>query len=139
VISQTSVANLPGAHRLVEWFEHWPSFHDAEVTCIELNRDGVSHLRIHCFRMTDRIDDRGYYISDKHAIVSLILEDIKYLELTGFNHQNVLSSLSMSAVEDGYEVVLGDCYGVSGRIVARTLSFDLQPGMPTNSTYAETI
>ena len=135
---QTSVANLTGAQKLIDWFGCWPSFHDAEVVSIELNREGSSQLRVHYFSTTSRTNKSGYYITEKHAIISFILEDITQLELAGFNQQNVLSSISVTPIETKYEIVLGDCYGVSGRIMAGKLSFDLQPGMPTESIYAET-
>jgi hypothetical protein len=139
VTLQTSLANLFGAQKLIDWFGCWPSFHDAEVVNIELNREGPSRLRIHYFCMTGKTNKSGYYITEKHAIVSFILEDITQLELNDFNQQNVLSSILITPIETKYEIMLGDCYGVSGRITAGKLSFDLQPGMPAKSIYFETI
>ena len=136
---QLSITDLAGAQKLIDWFGCWPSFHDAEVISIELNREGVSKLRVHFFSTRNRTNDRGYYITENHAIVSFILEDIAQLELNGFNHQNVLSSISVNPVDTQYEIILGDCYGVSGRILASKLSFELEPGMPGKSVYAETI
>src|SRR5580765_4442884 len=136
---QTSLANLPGAQVLIDWFGVWPSFHDAEVISIELNRESASKLRIHYFSTSNRTNERGYYITEKHAIVSFIMEDIAQLQLTDFNQQNVLSSISVTPIETKYEIILGDCYGVSGRILASKLCFELEPGMPNKSVYAETI
>ena len=136
--AQISLANLSGAQKLIDWFGYWPSFHDAEVISIELNREELSQLRIHYFCTTGRTNNRGQYITEKHAIVSFILENITRLELADFNHQNVLSSISVTPGETDCEIILGGCYGVSGRITASRLSFDLQPGMPKKSIYGET-
>lgn len=134
----SSITKLPGAQELIDWFGHWPSFHDAEVINIELSREGASKLRIHYFRTTNRINKSGHYIAERHAIVSFIMEDIAQLQLNDFNEQNVLSSISVTPVETEYEIILGCCYGVSGHIRARKLSFDLEAGMPSKSIYAET-
>ena len=136
---QKAMANLPGVQNLIEWFGYWPTFHDAEVVSIELNREGSSRLRVHCFCTTNRVNKYGHYITEKHAIVSFIFEKIAQLELANFNQQNVVSSISVGLSENGYEVILGDCYGVSGRLEAGRLSFEFESGMPSNSIYAETL
>jgi hypothetical protein len=42
--------------------------------------------------MTKETDERGYYVLAKHVVVEFVLEEILDLSLSGFSHQNVLSS-----------------------------------------------
>ena len=129
------LTQIEGSQRLVDWFGLWPSFHDAEVVSIELNRTGTSTVAIHTFAMTSQVDSRAHYITEKHAIVRFILEEVIDTELLGFNHQNVISGLVIKAHKEGYEVVLGGCYGVESFIVAARLSVEIEPGIPPRSNY----
>lgn len=49
--------NIPGAMQLDSWFGCWPSFHDAEIISLHLNRNGNSFLRVHTWEMTKEVDD----------------------------------------------------------------------------------
>ncbi len=132
---QYSLAGIPGSQSIFDWFGFWPSFHDSEVTSIELNRKGVSRLNVHCFSTTGRTNSRGHYVTEKHAIVSLLIEDITSMELSDFNNQNVLFSLRVQQAKS-FEVFLEGIYGVTGRIAAKKLSLELKPGMPEGSMYS---
>jgi hypothetical protein len=55
------VTEIQGAGELHDWFGYWPSFHDAEVIGLHLNRKGSSSLRIHTWEMTKDVDEKGYY------------------------------------------------------------------------------
>jgi hypothetical protein len=128
-------SEIPGASDLIAWFGYWPSFHDAEVTSIELSRSGASHVAIHAFEMTDKVNIKGQYVCHKHVIVSFYVGGIREIELNGFNHQNVLSGLELARVEQGYKLTLGGCYGVDGSITAETMRVELAPGPPSGSQY----
>ena len=129
-------ASISGGSELLAWFGRVPSFHDAEVISVCLHRKGPSKLRIHVWNMTSDVDDRGYYILDRNAVVTFILESISDLQLYGFTQQNViggldikrspeeLASISASAPNPppyDYEICLEDCYGLSGTIRCRNL------------------
>jgi hypothetical protein len=34
------VPDIPGADDVVKWFGYWPTFHDAQILSITLNRSG---------------------------------------------------------------------------------------------------
>jgi hypothetical protein len=129
-------AEIPGARELVQWFGQWPSFHDAEVVSLELNRTGPSALKIHTWEMTDDLDSRGYYVLAKHLVVTFVLIEIQALHLDDFSHQNVLSGLSLAKVNDRYELHLGGCYGLQGSIAAAELRIEVTPGIPAGSVYS---
>jgi hypothetical protein len=55
------------------------------------------------------------------------MEDVFALKLEDFNEQNGILGLSLSPVENGFEIVLDPCFGLSGSIAARKLTVDFQP------------
>ena len=118
---------IPGARALHDWFGYWPSFHDAEVVSISLNRESDSTLSVHTWQMTDRVDERGFYVLQKHVKVEFTLNDISALELSGFNDQNVLFGLVLSQGPEGYELQLDPCYGLAGSITAKRIAIQIEP------------
>jgi hypothetical protein len=125
---------VSGAQELFDWFGYWPSFHDAELLSLNLNRKGVSTLRIHTWEMTKEVDAQGFYKLAKHVLVEIALERIAQLSLEGFSHQNVIFGLSLEHSETGYLLNLEDCYGLSGSISAERVSVSLKPGKPPEGT-----
>ena len=84
------IKEIQGASELQEWFGYWPSFHDAEIVALHLNREGVSSFRVHTWEMKREIEEKGYYVLAKHIVVEFIFEAVAGLSLEGFNRQNVL-------------------------------------------------
>ena len=142
---------LPGGAELVGWFGYAPSFHDAEILDLHLDRSGVSLLRIHTWRMTRDLDEKRYFILDKHIVVTFSLEKITALKLEGFSGQNVIYGLTLRRYGTGDEVlgkefltsaepspedyglVLEPTYGLYGAIYARKISVTLSPGKPVRA------
>ena len=56
-------AGIAGAAELVEWFGRWPSFHDAEIVSLELNR------LVHCHATSEPIG----------RLVSTLLTNVNYI------------------------------------------------------------
>lgn len=85
-------------------FGYWPSFHDAEVLSLELQRayDDVPRAtlkaRIYVFEITKEVDDRGYLVLRNHTIVDMLFRAIDESRITSFNHQNVLWGLEISDI-----------------------------------------
>ena len=137
----TETPDIPGAANLVAWFGYWPTFQDAGVLSITLNRSGVSEVAIHAFDRTSQVDAKGYYILQKHAIVTFMLEGfpldrsgITNIRIEAFNHQNVLSSLVVETSAEGHQLRLESCYGVDASLVCERLSVRFEPGIPKVST-----
>ena len=125
-----STPDVPSAGALVEWFGAWPTFHDAEILALHLNRDGVSSLRIHTWLLTNETyeqDGRRFYRTDKHAVVTFDLEEIVDLELSDFSGQNVISALYVERQADSIRLTLSPCYGLAGHIEARRMSVAVKP------------
>ena len=125
-----NIGEIEGSAELEEWFGYWPSFHDAEIVSLHLNRKGSSSLRIHTWETTKEIDDKGYYVLAKHIVVELVFEAVCGLTLNGFNQQNVIFGLAIEKTDSGFRVTLDDCYGLAGSIEAEKMSLRLTPGKP---------
>lgn len=107
---------------LTSIFGQWPSFHDAEVLSIVLDRagDGGASLdaQAHVFEMTDAVDESGRYVLTKHTRVTLRFTNIDLRNLRWFNHQNSLSGLVIGRCPpdegEGHRLLvnLGSNYGV---------------------------
>ncbi len=140
--------SVSGGPELLAWFGYVPSFHDAEIIGLHLNRTGPSTLRIHTWDVTGKVDSKGFFVHEKDVVVTFTLEEIESLELEGFSHQNVIGGLELNRIEaetskfgmqsirpprsqpDFYEIVLHPCYGLAGTIRARRVSLALAPGKP---------
>jgi hypothetical protein len=93
-----NVDRIIGAERVIERFGEWPSFHDAEVVRVTLDRRGPSAaVLVHTWLMTEQVDEKGYYVLERHTLVQLIFDQLTSCELSDFNHQNVLYSLNIAA------------------------------------------
>jgi hypothetical protein len=125
--------DVPGAAELFAWFGYWPSFHNGEVLSLHLDRTGPSRLRVHTWEGTHQLDSRGYIVLQKHVVVTFILQDVSDSELDEFNHQNVLSDLTLTKDPNGYKLEFGPCFGLNGTITAASVRIELEPGMPPNS------
>jgi hypothetical protein len=121
---------IVGAQELHDWFGYWPGFHDAEIVSLHLNRHGPSYLLIHTWEMTNKVDERGFYVMQKHVVVEFVLNDISELDLGGFSHQNVIFGLDLEKKDAGFTLTLDPCYGLAGTIDANKVSIRLKPGKP---------
>jgi immunity protein 50 of polymorphic toxin system len=99
----TEALLVENAKALTDIFGRWPSFHDAEVLSIHLDRSGEGspslEARVHVFRMNNDVDDRGYFVLTKHTLVTLRFSNIILRDLRWFNDQNSLSGLGIEQVD----------------------------------------
>jgi hypothetical protein len=123
------VTELPieNQHLLTENFGHWPSFHDAEILSIVLDRDGDDSpsltTKMHLWATTDEVDKDGQCAVTNHTIAAIRFRNIQLDSLTGFNQQNVLFGLEITEVEpiaDGnygrrFDVAFLSTYGCSAQ------------------------
>lgn len=90
--------DVVNADSLIRVFGAWPSFHDAEIVWIRLDRGaGRPSLEaaFHLFRMTSELDERGYYVLRDHTLAKLRFDNIVLQELKWFNHQNSIDGLEI--------------------------------------------
>ncbi len=125
--------DLVGADALVAWFGRWPTFHDAEILSVELQRAGTSRVRIHTWNMTTDVNATSGYKIEKHCVVVFLLERISDLELADFSGQNVIFGLQIQKQEAGYRLELSPCFGLAGYVVAKSIQLEFEPGVPIES------
>ncbi|AHE55012.1 Imm50 family immunity protein [Sphingomonas sanxanigenens] len=120
--------SIPGWASLVEWFGCSPNFHDAEVLFLDLRRAPYSStIRIHAWRTTSEVDEAGYFILDRHALVTFTIDGIQSLRLEDWNHQNVLAALWIERTGDEHALHLAGTYGMDGEIAATAISVAIEP------------
>jgi hypothetical protein len=125
------MATIENVHLLEEVFGGFPSFHDAEVLRIVLNREKTKTLpaleaQIHVFEITSEIKD-GRYVLKHHTLVTFQFLEIDGLTLEGFNHQNALHGLSIKDISDyqlenlKFEVRFDGSLGVDAKFKCRAI------------------
>src|SRR4051812_24338473 len=122
------VPKIAGVDAVVSWFGHWPSFHDAEILSVHINRGGTSSIRIYTFNTSHRTDTAGQFVREREATVVFEFSGIHTLSLEGedADRQNVIAGLSLDSVGQGYRLHLDPCYGLAGEISAETMSVRLE-------------
>jgi hypothetical protein len=123
---------------LEEIFGYWPSFHDAEVVRMRLDRGDSTHpggerrkpsleTDVHVFEITDQVTDQGFYALRKHTLATLAFHGIDDLQLEGFNHQNVLFGLQLEDVSQRqlealkWQVSFDSSFGVHSTLMCETI------------------
>jgi hypothetical protein len=128
---------IEGAEKLYAWFGYWPSFHDAEVVSLHLNRRAPSSLIVHTWEMTNEVNKQGHYQSVKHVVVKFIIDGITALNISDFSIQNVIFGLSLEKKDSKFVLNLEPCYGLAGTLEAEDISILLNPGKPSDSRVSE--
>lgn len=128
--------SIPGGRELLDWFGGYPSFHDAEMLRLDLNRRGAS-LSV---SLPGRRD--GSPLPDLVVTFAFKASDIINVSLEGFNHQNVMSGMVLSfapssephptLVETGVgagdiEFEIEPCFGAFGKIRASVETITIAP------------
>jgi hypothetical protein len=129
-------SKIQNSHLLTDIFGRWPSYHDAEVLRIILDRDEAwpftpyLQATIHVFEMTSQINERGSYVLKNHVAVTFQFFEIYELKLEDFNQQNVLQGLSIFDVSDRQlerikiEVSFDGIFGVSAKFQCNSISIE---------------
>ena len=131
-------AALPGGQAVIDWFGFVPSFHDANLDRLEL-MNGAALVALRAFRMTDAVDDKGFFVLDKHALVTIHLSNVTGVHLRG-DASSILSELGIRRVSDvpvGFstcggpgaddiEVSFEASYGLEGSIYSREVKLSIQ-------------
>ena len=108
-------------------FGYWPSFHDAEIVSIRLERaPDVPYLEavIDVFQMTDEINVDGYYVNKNNTLVTLRFSDLQLHSLDSFNHQNVLFELTIEPKTDSdfrFAIAFSSSYGCEAHFDCNTI------------------
>ncbi|MFT4114364.1 Imm50 family immunity protein [Silvibacterium sp.] len=105
-----TVASIRNSEKLTRIFGQWPSFHDAEVLEIHLNRGNFVPSKKHSempfltmtvwlWEMTKEVNEGGYFILRNHTRCTFQFRDVSKLELSDFNSQNAIWGLEIEKKE----------------------------------------
>ena len=89
--------DIQNANLLTGIFQGWPSFHDAEILRVTIQRHGgiaSAEFVIHVWKTAD-------YRSLLHTLVTLRFDGIELKRFEEFNHQNVMYELTITPGERG--------------------------------------
>ena len=128
-----AAGRIQGAEKLTSVFGYWPSFHDAEVMWLRLDRRPVFEgiygptleALIHTFEMTNDIGQDGCYILRHHVLVHFRFHDVVGSKLEDFNHQNVLFGLAVNDIRErqmegiDFEITFSSSFGLNGCLYCR--------------------
>jgi hypothetical protein len=124
------VPAIPGADAVIAWFGHWPSFQDAEVLSIHINRDGLSLIRIHTWNVSTRLDRAGQFMREREAILVFELAGIKSLRLQGeeVDRQNLAHGNGIERTEQGYRFGFAPSRGLAGELTVEQIAVHVEAG-----------
>jgi hypothetical protein len=121
---------LEGESKILSAFGYFPTFHDAEIVVICLNRNSTPELAyptvsieftLHGWELTSEITSTGHYRLSKHHLVRFRFDGVDEVDLRDFNHQNVLFELKIFEIDSPgarLKVEFGSSYGLEGGFVA---------------------
>lgn len=128
--------SLPGGRELLDWFGGYPSFHDAELLRLDLDRRGAS--------LSVSLPGRRDGSPRPDLIVKFAFKGLDTIDLSleGFNHQNVISDMALRFAKPtephptqiGIGVGAGDiefelepCFGAFGKLRASVENITITP------------
>ena len=109
---------IGGAQKVREYFGQWPSFHDAEILDLHLDRANSSWLRVYT-----AID--GFHPEQRTGTVIFRFKEVIDLELYDFSCQNVVSSIVFKKTAKGFKVSCVPCFGLGGWLEVSDISVEL--------------
>ena len=105
--------DIPGADALAKRVGYWPTFHDAEIIRVHIERDGESRVTVR--------------LAQQPLDVHFVFKGITYLAFEGedVNCQNVLGAIGIDVVPGTVRVDFGPSYGLYGWIKAKDVRVEL--------------
>lgn len=108
---------------VVELYGRWPKFHDAKVSVyvVPTQESQSLALTLHTWEMTNKVDAKGYFILEKHALVSFRFDSVFDIEMSAFDADNILFGMefSLSSDSSSIRVILDSVMDKSGSFSAR--------------------
>jgi hypothetical protein len=127
---------LKGAELLTGIFGYWPSFHDAEVVRLALERKEPYEsgpdlaADVYTFETTEEVGGDGRYLLKHEVLVSFRFSGIDSLRIEGFNNQNALWGLEIIDIRSRqleylrYEVHFAASFGVGAEFFCRDIEIE---------------
>lgn len=100
--------HIVGSHKVIDVLGYWPSFHDAEVIFFAAERalpliGGFSAARVavhvRAYKTVGEGTAQYAQVLSKSILIRFLFNGACELELSGFNHQNVINSIIITSIE----------------------------------------
>jgi hypothetical protein len=133
-MSGSALHDIPGGEALFDWFGRVPRFHDAKLLEITFSGKGSGLLRIHAWNMTNKVDAKGYFVLDKHVVITFALGAVSAINCTNFDIvPAVIFDLEITRLDQGFRLAWSASYGVTGSISAKQVRITLEPDKPSQT------
>ncbi|MGF1704228.1 immunity 50 family protein [Photobacterium makurazakiensis] len=111
-------------------FGAWPSFHDAEVLSLELqrgrksNKQCVLNAAVNCYTVKTINEGTADFdtVLDKDYVIALEFHGVEQLYIEGFNHQNVIDDIEMSDCNGVTNVEFISIFGVCCKFTCKDIA-----------------
>jgi hypothetical protein len=126
------VPEVDGANDVVAWFGAWPRFHDHYLLRAPESGCANGELKIHGWVTNwNAVDAAGYFLQDRHCVVTLELARIESIELTERTFPAIIADLTLERDDAGWTISWESSYGAEGTIRAQGVRATVRPGAPT--------
>jgi hypothetical protein len=128
--------HIAEAQRVVAALGFWPSFHDAEIVKFSVERavpveagSAVARMVVHVRQYATIGEGTSQYqrILVKSVLIHFAFIDVNDLELSNFNHQNVIGAIEVAQLE-GAESLLAveieSVWGLGASILCSTVAVE---------------
>jgi len=122
---------VAGSSRLTEVMGRWPPFHDANVVGVSRGDRSLT-IVVHVFAMTDRVDPAGYFVLEKHHLVTLALNGVQSSSLPPGYSKDCLSRLAFHRAGASILVEFESHLDAGGEVICSDVAvLDVAPCSPT--------
>jgi hypothetical protein len=131
--TRTVLESIAGGPELIAWFGKGVGFHDAEIGCLVLDREGGSRLDVLVVR------------DSPHTTIRFHLRDWIDTDIRGFSHQNVVGEIFFRRAGDRqvdqwelgvglapgeHEIELEPIFGAFGKLRCTIARIEILPPTP---------
>jgi hypothetical protein len=123
----TKELKFPGIGLVTQIFGYWPSFHDAEIKWLKMDRAHANgsgstlEFVIHCWETTNKVSESGYFIHKKNTLVHFRFQKITDVDLRDFNSQNAVFGLEIKSNEHFFQIYIPGANGLNGGFNSRSV------------------
>src|SRR5436309_2512231 len=138
-----AIEHFAGSEKVIEVLGYWPTFHDAEVISFSAERalpfkNGytVARMAVHVRQYASVGEGTAEYelVLRKSVLVRFVFNGACDFELSGFNHQNVINSLTATRIEGGevagLQIEVESIWGFGGSLRCSSVAVEAVEVLP---------
>ena len=135
--SLEKAGHIKGTDKVIEALGYWPTFHDAEVISFSAKRAlpfksgfTIARLDVHVRHYEIVGEGTAQYaqVLRKNVLIRFVFDGACDIELSGFNHQNVINGIAVDLTEGteatGFSVNIDSIFGFGGTLRCLSVSIE---------------